>query len=91
MVGDASSLLAPALRVEGVSWVAGSPPASPIEARIRIRYRHEGAAGRIAPQGGSGAEISFLEPVRAVSPGQAAVFYAGDEVLGGGWIARADA
>jgi tRNA-specific 2-thiouridylase len=54
---------------------------------VRIRYRHEGAAATVAASAGGGARVAFHEPVRALAPGQAAVFYAGDQVLGGGWIA----
>lgn len=61
----------------------------PIDARVRIRYRHEGALGRIERDGEHGADrgtIAFAAPVRAVSRGQIAVFYEGDRVLGGGRI-----
>ena len=69
-----------------MSWIAGSAPPAPIEARVRIRYRHEGAPATVEPTG-AGARVAFHEPVRALAPGQAAVFYAGERVLGGGWIA----
>ena len=75
-------------RLERVSWIAGKAPARPVRARVQVRYRHEGADARIDPLPG-GACLRFDEPVRAVAPGQAAVFYAGETVLGGGWIAEA--
>jgi tRNA-specific 2-thiouridylase len=53
---------------------------------VRVRHRHEGAPARREP-GADAALVRFDAPVRAVAPGQAAVFYRGDEVLGGGWIA----
>jgi len=56
----------------------------PREARVRVRYRHEGAPGRVEP-----GRVRFAAPVRAVSRGQIAVFYDGDRVLGGGRIADA--
>jgi tRNA-specific 2-thiouridylase len=88
VVGGLDALLAPEAFVERVSWIAGVPPEDAVEARVRIRYRHEGAPATIEADGRGGARIRFHAPVRAVSPGQAAVFYRGDEVLGGGWIAR---
>jgi tRNA-specific 2-thiouridylase len=72
-----------------VSWVSPEPPTAPFEASVRIRYRHPEAAARILPSGSGRAEVHFETPQRAVAPGQAAVFYAGDVCLGGGWIESA--
>jgi tRNA-specific 2-thiouridylase len=58
----------------------------PIEAMVKIRYRHEPAPARIEPAGEASVRVRFHAPQRAISPGQAAVFYRGEEVLGGGWI-----
>jgi tRNA-specific 2-thiouridylase len=55
---------------------------------VRVRYRHVGTSASIEPRAAGEAVVSFDEPVRAVAPGQAAVFYDGDVVLGGGWIAE---
>ena len=52
----------------------------------RIRYRHEAAASQLTPLGKHAARIRFETPQSAITPGQAAVFFDGDEVLGGGWI-----
>jgi tRNA-specific 2-thiouridylase len=60
----------------------------PLRARVRVRYRHEGATAQVI-RTESGARALFDAPVRAVSKGQVAVFYDGDRVLGGGRIARA--
>ncbi len=68
-----------------VNWVAGQPPARPVEVRVKVRYRHEGVPGRVSP-GAEGSEVRLARPVRGVAPGQAAVFYDGEEVLGGGRI-----
>jgi tRNA-specific 2-thiouridylase len=74
-------------RVERVSWISGEAPRVAFGASVRIRYRHEGAPARVTPLPDGSAELAFEAPVRALTPGQAAVFYAGDQVLGGGWIA----
>ena len=57
-----------------------------MRAQVKIRHRHEPAWATLRPTGDDEVEVRFDEPVRAVTPGQAAVFYAGDEVIGGGWI-----
>ncbi len=88
VVGGADDLDSAGAELERVSWVAGATPREPVAARVRVRYRHAGAPAKIEPCSGARARVIFEEPVRAVSPGQAAVFYDGDEVLGGGWIVR---
>jgi tRNA-specific 2-thiouridylase len=75
-------------RVEQVRWISGRAPASRFDGRVRLRYRHPAAEAAVALIGDDTAEVNFAEPQFAITPGQAAVFYAGDEVLGGGWIAR---
>jgi len=72
--------------VERASWVSGTRPDAPLAVRVRVRHRHEGEEGIVTVRG-TGAEVRLLRPVRGVAPGQAAVFYAGDEVVGGGRIA----
>ena len=77
--------------IDDVWWVAGDPPAKAVSAIVQVRHRHAGALATVAPAANRRARVNFEEPVRAVAPGQAAVFYAADEpdvVLGGGWIAR---
>lgn len=86
VLGDADALRFRVAEVDRVSWVSGKTPDSPVRARVRIRYRHEGADATIEPQGDSRVRVVFDEPVTAISPGQAAVFDDGDTVLGGGWI-----
>jgi tRNA-specific 2-thiouridylase len=87
VVGERDELLCRGARVEAVSWVSGRPPTSPARALVKVRYRHAGAPARLEIQPGATLRAHFDEPVRAVTPGQAAVFYDGDVVLGGGWIA----
>jgi len=53
---------------------------------VKIRHRHDPAAATLEPIGATSASVKFDEPQRAITPGQAAVFYSGDVVLGGGWI-----
>ena len=87
VVGAVGELERHVARVERVSWTAGEPPAAGRRARVQIRYQHEGAPAELHPRPEGPVEVRFEQPVRAVSPGQAAVFYDGDEVLGGGWLA----
>jgi len=85
-VGPASLLARRGLVADRVSWVAGEPPAEgPFEATVGIRYRGEDAPAVIESAPG-GFRVEFGEPQRAVAPGQSAVIYRGDEVLGGGRI-----
>ena len=87
-VGPLAALAAQGARLERVNWIAGAPPQTAIRASVRVRHRHEGAAAWVTPQPQGGALVRFDAPVTAVAPGQAAVFDAGDVVLGGGWIAE---
>jgi tRNA-specific 2-thiouridylase len=87
VVGDDSDLRRDSCQLRDVNWIATEPPAGPVEALVRIRYRHQPAAAMIEPHGAAGARVRFRVPQRAITPGQAAVFYSEDLVLGGGWIA----
>jgi len=68
-----------------VNWVLGKPPAKPITVAVKIRYRSPEIAATIYPELDS-AKIMFHQPQRAITPGQAAVFYQDSEVIGGGTI-----
>ena len=83
-LGDEADLASTEATIEDIVVAPGVT--LPLEARIRIRYRHEGARGRVERTGGTSGQIRFAAPVRAVSRGQVAVFYDGDRVLGGGRI-----
>jgi tRNA-specific 2-thiouridylase len=85
-VGGQAELLAGGLVAEDIHFCDGQPPAGEIEVRARIRYRSEPVPATLSLRG-KRAEVRFREPQRAVTPGQAAVFYDGDRVLGGGTIA----
>lgn len=85
VVGSEASLYESQLTARDAHWLGGMPD-GPFEGEVRIRYRHPGAAGAITPTA-NGFEVRFSEPQRAITPGQAAVVYRGDEVIGGGFIA----
>jgi tRNA-uridine 2-sulfurtransferase len=72
----------------GVNWIAFDDPSEPVRSDVRVRYRHTAAAATIFPLPNARVRVVFDEPQRAITPGQATVFYRGDEVLGGGWIVR---
>jgi tRNA-specific 2-thiouridylase len=84
-VGGEADLLGRELTAGKVSW-CGEPPAGPLTCRARIRSRGAEAPAEVRPLEGRRARVVFREPQRAIAPGQAVVFYQGDEVLGGGWI-----
>jgi len=95
IVGDAEHLVCDEFEIDRMNWhpVAGVNAVDygrQIEATVKIRYNHPGVAARMTPIENSRAHIRLHEPQRAVTPGQAAVFYDGDLVLGGGWICRAE-
>ena len=72
----------------GVNWIAFDEPTAPVRAEVRVRYRHTAAVATITPLEDNHAHIIFDEPQRAITPGQATVFYRNDEVVGGGWIVK---
>lgn len=74
-------------RVDDVHWVAGTAPDPGRAYAVRLRYRHAGVPCRFEAEDSRTLRLTFEEPQFAVAPGQAAVLYDGDEVLGGGWIA----
>jgi tRNA-specific 2-thiouridylase len=85
VVGNESELYDQALTATDAHWVAGRPEQA-FQGEVRVRYRHRGALANVTPTG-DGFEVRFDEPQRAITPGQAAVVYQGDEVIGGGFIA----
>ena len=88
IVGKNEELFSAGLLVGGVNWVSIPPPDGQIEAAVQIRYRHPEAPGILVPLEEGRVRLELKIPQRAVTPGQAAVFYRGDEVLGGGWIEK---
>jgi len=86
IVGQDSDLRASTCRLRAVNWIPFAAPEDPIEAMVRIRNRHAPAPAQIIGLDATTAEVRFEAPQRAIAPGQAAVFYRGECVLGGGWI-----
>lgn len=87
VVGREDELLGDRLVAREVNWIAFEHPPGRLRAQVKIRHKHEPAWAEIRPGQDPGvAEVVFDQPQRAITPGQAAVFYDGDLVLGGGWI-----
>jgi tRNA-specific 2-thiouridylase len=85
-VGADEELATRALRARNLNWISIPELSAPMRVRIKIRHRHEPAWATLEPAGADEVAAVFDEPQRAVTPGQSAVFYDGDEVVGGGWI-----
>lgn len=75
--------------VADVHWISGEVPAAPLRCTVKVRYRHPEQWATVTPQPDGSAHILFDAPQRAITPGQAAVLYDGDIVLGGGTITAA--
>jgi tRNA-uridine 2-sulfurtransferase len=86
VVGDDDSLRTTSFEVNGVNWVSIERPSGSIRATVKIRHKHEPAGATVHPVDANNARITFDAPQRAITPGQGAVFYDGDRVLGGAWI-----
>jgi tRNA-specific 2-thiouridylase len=86
IVGNDDSLRTTTFETESVNWISVAEPSHPIRASVKIRHKHEATAATVEPLNGSRARITFDSPQRAVTPGQAAVFYSNDVVLAGSWI-----
>jgi tRNA-uridine 2-sulfurtransferase len=87
VVGDQEELYTRTLRVHRINLISVEDLPEPMRVKVKIRHRHEGAAALIERSGGDEMLVTFDQPQRAVTPGQAAVFYDEDVVVGGGWIA----
>jgi tRNA-specific 2-thiouridylase len=85
-VGARESLERTSFTASGVNWMSIDEPREWVRAAAQIRHRHRPSAGRVRALPNSRAEFEFDLPHPAIAPGQAAVFYDGDVVVGGGWI-----
>ncbi len=88
IVGEKGELGSTEFFAKGVNWVALDSPNTPVRADVKVRYRHEPAMATIEVLPDARARIVFDEPQKAITPGQATIFYWGDEVVGGGWIEK---
>jgi len=93
IVGDSDDLVCEEFEIDRVNWhpVARAAENLSFEATVKIRYNHPGTRATLTPLENDRAHVRLHDPQRAVTPGQAAVIYDGDVVLGGGWICRREA
>ena len=87
VVGNQEDLYSKTMRVKKINLISVGELNEPMRVQAKIRHRHEPAPAQLEVCGGDEMTITFDQPQRAVTPGQAAVFYDGDVVVGGGWIA----
>ena len=87
VVGDDQELYSRTLRARDLNWIAVAELRAPMRVQAKIRHRHEPAEATVEPAGQAEVQVTFDQPQRAITPGQAVVFYDGDLVVGGGWIA----
>jgi tRNA-uridine 2-sulfurtransferase len=90
IVGDAEDLVCDEFEIDRTNWIAAELPDEAVDVTVKIRYSHPGTPATVTPLENHCARIHLHEPQRAVTPGQAAVIYEGDVVLGGGWICRGE-
>ncbi len=88
VVGPAEALMRDRLEVDRAAFVDGGWPAEPFRCAVQVRAHAEPAPAEVTPLPGGRLSVRLIEPLKAITPGQAAVLYAGDRVLGGGRIVR---
>jgi tRNA-specific 2-thiouridylase len=86
IVGEEKEVYGDTFMVGSVNWVNSREVKTPFLAQVKIRYNHPGSEAVISQKGRDEVEVKFKSPQKAITPGQAAVFYEGEQVLGGGWI-----
>ncbi|MFC1855575.1 tRNA 2-thiouridine(34) synthase MnmA [Thermodesulfobacteriota bacterium] len=88
IVGSDKELFKTEIELDNVTFISMDAPESELKVNVKIRYSHRSSAATLIMTGKDKARVTFSEPQRAITPGQAAVFYSDDEVVGGGWIER---
>ena len=88
MAGENRDLARTRLLVEEMNWISIEALRAPRPVKVKVRYRQAEAPALIVPEADGSVRVEFETPQRAIAPGQAAVFYDGDVVVGGGLIAR---
>jgi tRNA-specific 2-thiouridylase len=86
VVGEDDALRATTCELENINWISCESPRVPLRAEVKIRHKHQAAPATVVALDATRARVTFDSPQRAITPGQAAVFYSGEVVLGGGWI-----
>ena len=90
IVGDVEDLVCDEFEIDRTNWIARELPDEDVDATVKIRYSHPGTPATVTSLENHRARIRLDEPQRAITPGQAAVIYDGDVVIGGGWICRGE-
>ncbi len=86
IVGGEEEVYGDTFIVDSVNWIVPREMIPSHKTQVKIRYNHPGSEASISPEGEDELEVRFRSPQKAITPGQAAVFYDGETVLGGGWI-----
>jgi len=86
VVGEDDALRATMCELENVNWISCESLRAPVRADVKIRHKHQAAPATVVALDATRARVTFDSPQRAITPGQAAVFYSSEVVLGGGWI-----
>jgi tRNA-specific 2-thiouridylase len=89
VTGNVADLVGTEFVAKKVNWLAGALPAATLPCAVQVRYRHASEPATVEAQADGDLRVTLAKPVKAITPGQAAVFYDGDRTLGRGWIARA--
>jgi tRNA-specific 2-thiouridylase len=86
IVGEGEEVYGDTFIVDSINWIVSQKMVSSFSTQVKIRYNHPGSEAIVSPKGDGELKVKFKSPQKAITPGQAAVFYDGETVLGGGWI-----